>query len=138
MTKEIAKLIVIAQASSDVGKGINDLYRLLDEKLKRKAKCGYPVKDLAIYELLCIISGHPQKDVHFYVCRDADKIALYVVYFDFMLGCDKVQVSFHSFDKRIERFIARGVKSCTKWRSDIESRSMAYALAVRNGFLSRP
>ena len=138
MTKEIAKLIVIAQASSDVGKGIIDLYRLLDRKLQRKAQWGYPVKDQAILELLCIISGHPQKDVHFYVCRDTDRIASYIVYFDFMLGCDKVQVSFHSFDKRIERFIVRGVKSCTKWRSDIESRSIAYALAVRNGFLSRP
>lgn len=137
MTKEIARLIVIAQASSDAGKGITDLLDLLKPELYKKAQWGYPEKDKAIYSLLCLLSRNPQKDVHFYVCKDVDKIADFIIYFDFMLDQSKVQVSFHSYDKRVKRFVHGSRKSCTDWRSDLESRKMAYRVASRNGFLSR-
>ena len=67
---------------------------------------------------------------------DADKVADYIIYFDFMMGSEKVQVSFHSFDKRNERFVVGSRKSRTDWRSDLASREVAYRLALRNGFLS--
>lgn len=136
MNKEIAKLIVLAQASSDEGKGIKDLSALLRKDLNRKALRGYEEKDRAVNSLLGLLSRYPRKDIHFYVCRDADKVADYIIYFDFMMGSEKVQVSFHSFDKRNERFVVGSRKSRTDWRSDLASRDVAYRLALRNGFLS--
>ena len=50
MTRELAKLIILAQASSDVGKGIACLYNAVPEGIQKKAIYGYPTKDMSIYE----------------------------------------------------------------------------------------
>ena len=137
MTKEIAKLIVLAQASSDVGKGICELYDFLPARMKSKAAKGYYMKDTAIRNLLAILSKHPQKDVHFFVCEDQDKVADYIIYFDFMLAERKVQVSFHSYDKFLKRYVVGSRKSCTSWKETLVSREMAFLLAKQYGLLCR-
>ena len=135
MTREIAKLIILAQASSDVGKGIGDLYYALPTGMQKKANYGYPSKDMAIYDLLRIMSRNPRRDAHFYVCEDTERVAYFIVYFDFMLGSSKVQVSFHSFDKRLKQFLTGSRRSHTEWKSELESRNVCFALAERFGYI---
>lgn len=135
MTRELAKLLILAQASSDAGKGIWTLSNTLQEKLQKKAWNGYPEKDRAIYSMVSILSVHPRKDIHFFIVRDAEKVANYLVYFDFLLNGQKVQVSFHSYDERLKKFLKGSRKSCTEWREELVSRDVCFALAERFGYL---
>lgn len=129
MTKEIARLLVLAQAASDEGKGKVLLSGLLTEKLRLKAERGYPMKDIAIHELVKLISKYPQKDIHFYVCEDVQCIAKYIVYFDIHASWGKMQISFHSFDRRLKEYLRGSRKSHTEWASWQSSRENAYELA---------
>lgn len=138
MTKELAKQIVLAQASSDVGKGIYELYSRLLPRLARCALYGYAKKDTCILNALDILSRHPMKDIHFYAVKDHDRVAKYLVYFDFMLDSHKVQISFHTYNDHVKKFVTGSKKSHTKWRSDFESRKMAFLLAEKYGFLRAP
>ena len=72
MTRELAKLIILAQASSDVGKGIACLYNAVPEGIQKKAIYGYPTKDMSIYDLLRNLFRNPSRDIHFYVCKDQE------------------------------------------------------------------
>ena len=135
MTKEMARLLVLAQASSDEGKNINTLSCLLPKRLYEKAYRGYPMKDICIYELLQLIAKHPQKDVHFYVCKDDQKVSKYSVYFDIVFNGRRAQISFHSFDGHLKRFLLGSRKSHVEWASWESSRQNAYELGLLYGLV---
>lgn len=135
MTKEIAKLLVLAQAGSDEGKNISDLSFALKQKLYDKAWIGYPEKDRAIYELIQLIRRYPQKDIHYYVCRDTQKVSKYIVYFDVCYKKQFRQISFHSFDSRLGKYLSGCRKSHTEWACWQSSRDNAYWLAEQFGLL---
>lgn len=128
MTKEMARLLVLAQASSDEGKNINRLSCLLPNRLYEKACCGYLMKDVCIYELIQLIAKHHQKDIHFFVTKDEQKVSKYIVYFDIVFGGNRCQISFHSFDGRLKRFLAGSRKSHVEWACWESSRENAYEL----------
>lgn len=135
MTKEMARLLVLAQASSDEGKNISKLSYLLTNKLYEKACNGYSEKDRCIYELIQLIARYPQKDVHFYVCKDEQKVAKYIVYFDVVFNGHKAQISFHSFDGRLKRFLTGSRKSHVEWACWESSRQNAYELGLSYGLV---
>lgn len=115
MTKEIARLIVLAQAASDAGKGIDTMIGQLKVKLQNKPNQGYYYKDQAILDAIRLIAAHHFQDVHFFVCKDEEKKAKYLVYFDIKFGGQRLQISFHSFDGRLRPFIKRNKNSWTAW-----------------------
>lgn len=135
MTKEMARLLVLAQASSDEGKNINRLSYLLPKRLYEKACCGYPMKDVCIYELIQLVAKYPQKDIHFYVCKDEQKVSKYIVYFDIVFNGRRAQISFHSFDGRLKRFLTGSRKSHVEWACWESSRENAYELGLSYGLV---
>lgn len=136
MTKEMARLLVLAQAGSDEGKNISCLSELLPKKLYEKAAWnGYVLKDICIYELVKLISRYPQKDIHFFVTKDEQKVSKYIVYFDVVFGGNRRQISFHSFDGRLKRFLNGSRKSHVKWACWESSRENAYELGRFYGFV---
>lgn len=136
MTKQIARLLLLAQASSDEGKGKTMLSGLIVEKKTLElAESGYPEKDAAIMELVQLLSHYPQRDCHFYVCKDTQKVAHYIVYFDVVFDGSRHQISFHSFDGRLKRFLAGSRKSHVEWSCWESSRGNAYELALKYGLV---
>jgi hypothetical protein len=136
MTKEMAKLLVLAQAGSDEGKNISRLSELLPKKLYEKAAwSGYVLKDSCIYELVQLIRRYPQKDIHFFICKDEQKVAKYIVYFDIVFAGKRRQISFHSFDSRLKHFLRGSRKSHVEWACWESSRENAYELGRYYGFV---
>lgn len=120
MNKHIAKQIAIAQRASDLGK----YYKLTEDQIAESEKLGqllgktndaratkleYRLKDDVIYDAIMGIGHNPGCGFHFRVTEDSEKLAKFIVYFDFRLNGRKVQVSFHSFDKRLKRFVEKQI-----------------------------
>lgn len=136
MTKQIARLLLLAQAASDEGKGKTLLSSLIVEnKTRALAEDGYSEKDIAIMELVQLLSRYPQRDCHFYVCKDAQKVAHYIVYFDVVFNGRRCQISFHSFDGRLKRFLSGSCNSHVEWSCWESSRENAYELALKYGLV---
>ena len=137
MTKELAKLLVLAQASSDAGKQKYKLFNVLkDIKLAKKVVgFDYTLKDQCILNALNILTRHPQKDIHFFVEKDHQKKAKYIVYFDFMMKGQKSQISFHTFNNNVKRFFKGSKKSHTEWKKELNAQKVAYLLAIEYGLI---
>ena len=135
MTKDIAKWLIIAQASSDIAKNIRYLYDRIPTYIRQNAKWGYLSKDIAIYKLLQSLAENPRKDVRFYIREDKEKDADYIVYFDFMIDDSKAQMSFHSCDKRLKKFVAGSNRFETERNMEYISRSVGFALAKKYSLL---
>ena len=115
MTKELATMLVLAQAASDEGKGIHSLSSCLNNNLRRKAEIGYAMKDEAIMKAISLVAKYHFHDVHYYVVKDTERRAKYLVYFDINLADSRCQISFHSFDDKLFKFIKKNERSYTKW-----------------------
>lgn len=109
LNKNIAKAIIAAQMCSDAGKG---LFRLKNQKLAYKAKKKYPQKDTEILKAIEQINRLNNTGFYYSVKHDYD-IAYYIVYFNFQLDGKRKQISFHSFDRRLEKFVSS--KCSTRW-----------------------
>lgn len=118
MNKHIAKKIALAQRASDIGKyfklseeercASDMLGDLLGESVDARAiNFGYRLKDEAIFDAIQGIGHNPECGFHFRVTIDDEKKAKFIVYFDFRLNGKKVQVSFHSFDVRLCRYVEK-------------------------------
>ena len=118
MNKHIARKIALAQRASDFGK----YYKLSDDAISdsvvlgsllgdsddnRAYKYGYRMKDQAILDAVMGISHNPNSGFHFRVTIDDEKLARFIVYFDFRVIDERIQVSFHSFDKRLARYVEK-------------------------------
>lgn len=112
INKKIAELILRAQNASDGGKQIQNL--VWSRKSYRDNCAGYPQKDNLIFAAINLIVANKGKcDFKFSVVYDNENVADYIVYFEAKPYGIKTQVSFHSFDKRLERFIKKSFR--IKW-----------------------
>ncbi len=125
MDKAIAETIIMAQVASDAGKGIDDLaLKLTDNARNRNAQShGYNVKDLYILKALNRINATKSPDVRYFVTRD-EHINSYLVYFDIKLNGHRLQVSFHSFSKKLKAYL--GSKEPSHWDHKSSRNSCVY------------
>ena len=106
--KEIAELILRAQNASDGGKGIMEL--VSKGKSVRDNRRGYTGKDQFVFlAISMIVKG---KSSFRFAVTDGE-ITPYLVYFETRISGKKFQVSFHSFDERLERFQGKSFR--IKW-----------------------
>lgn len=120
MNKKVAFSIIRAQICSDAEKGDDFLYRGIKELEKNylweiDRKKGYRSKDYHIIQAISTIAKMPKKfdsGFRFHVKKDDDFGGCYIIYFNFKLYGKRKQVSFHSFNKKMERFIH---KNQTRW-----------------------
>lgn len=123
MDMKIAQLLYSAQYASDCAK---DIYRLNEEYvLSSRNICkysGYYYKDIFIAKAINeICKSRGNTNFSFYVCRDLEGIAKYLVYFNAKLNEIKYQVSFHSFDDSLTRFITKRNIHKTKWDKKVSN-----------------
>ena len=135
-----ARHIILAQSASDGGK--YDWEEAKKRKIprflipsdphacKRAWTQGYPAKD---EHILCALREIARRrgacGIRFFVRPDGD-IARYLVYFTFKIEGERYQISFHSFDDRLRRFIKAGDRTHhTRWDHKI-SRDACCVLAA--------
>ena len=122
----IAQAIAGAQYASDCGKWHKletiqqkqsaYLASLLPESLRNRAESqGYGLKDALIMQAIRQISCAHCGEFRFFVMRDCEGIADFIVYFDVKLCGKRQQVSFHSFNKNLAKFCAKSRNSCGHW-----------------------
>lgn len=112
LNEAIANAIIKAQVASDGGKNIDDIKRILPYS-NLVWKKGYSVKDEYIFQAIKLIlqAGKRGKECgfRFYVAGSHieyydDWVNCYIVYFDFKIGVERYQVSFHSFNRGLEKY----------------------------------
>ncbi len=115
----IAKCIIGAQVGSDAGKGIYQI----SEADPWAADNGYDAKDYYIRKAIKAVIRNKESGVYFYVTPDYEGVAEYIVYFNYKIDGVRKQISFHSFDKRLERYVTSKSKKCkTSWTYKRDSR----------------
>ena len=108
--KEIAKAIIMAQVASDGGKGIEDICRITHKSYPYWYQ-GYNAKDDLIIKAISLINKSKNSAFRYHVWKGdlyGWSGASCIVYFETtFMGDQKLQVSFHTFDERVKRFILR-------------------------------
>ena len=139
--KRIARILYLAQSASDGGKGIyklpndsgvshyQDSYRICYKK-------AYAAKDSLIIRAIDLINRSHDKTVRFSVRESTDQNGqkCYLVYFDFKVEGKREQVSFHSFNDELRKFVSNSKKST--WSKDRSSRDTVL-LVSRKGISPR-
>lgn len=113
VNKKVAELILRAQNASDGGKNIDSLVLCTSEKTYRDNKHGYTGKDMFIMKAIEMIARNRKNTNFRYSVVYDGEVAKYLVYFDTTINGKKYQVSFHSFDNDLERFVRKSFK--TEW-----------------------
>ena len=94
---------------------------------------GYAVKDAFIKNAIKAILRNKQSGFTFYVTRKnfvdscGKNNTSFVVYFNFRVNSERYQISFHSFDKELEKYL--GGPCPTRWKKSRNSRESAVVLA---------
>lgn len=122
----IAKCIVNAQICSDAGKYIYDEDLCYSSLCKAMQKKAYKGKDTQIFKAISLINCNKGSGFYYFVTKDKQYIADYIVYFNFKINGKRKQISFHSYDKRLERFTG---KSCNTYWDRKSSRQAVIELA---------
>ena len=116
MDKGIVLDILLAQVASDAAKGIRSqlvsrsiskIRPLIDEARRN----GYSAKDVHVKRAITKIAKSNNKDIRFSVIKDEEEVAIFIVYFDFRLDGRREQVSFHSFDHSLQKFVKNSERS---------------------------
>lgn len=123
VNKKVAELILRAQNASDGGKNIDELVLCTSEKTYRDNKHGYAGKDMFIMKAIEMIARNRKNTNFRYSVVHDGEIADYLVYFDTTINGKKYQVSFHSFNNDLERFIRKSFK--TEWDKKDSRRAAA-------------
>lgn len=111
LDKRVAKAIINAQLCSDAGKGI---YEIENTSMQYKmCKKGYKGKDTQIFKAIDIINRKKDTGFYYSVKEDTQGKSKYIVYFNFKINGKRKQISFHSFDNRLSKFISS--KCQTRW-----------------------
>lgn len=127
----VCKYLVLAQIASDGGKhlwfGKDDLSNSLSIGPVYRLK-GYSVKDSEIIKAINTITRSKKSTgFHFYVKEvDGFRSRAFLVYFNFKLDGKRYQISFHSFNLKLEKFA--NDKFSTRWDKK-SSRESAKVLA---------
>ena len=111
---KVATLLIRAQCSSDGGKGN---YTLVASRRSHRDNCaGYGNKDVMILDALRLISQGGTKFKYSVIC-DPQGVADYIVYFETRINGEKLQVSFHSFNPELEKYVRNSFR--IKWDHSI-------------------
>ena len=134
MNRQAIRRIVLAQIASDGGKGITDLLDVVPENLRSSAlkawDAGYAVKDKLLEQAAQIVARHHDKDIRFFVTADKQKVAKYIVYFDFRFEGKRWQASFHSFGDFWSKWEEVSVSSRGHWDRKSSRETCEKLLAV--------
>ena len=116
INKEIARNICLAQIASDAGKGF---YRLSIVGSKDAKIKGYAVKDKYILKAISLIdNGRGETLFRYFVTNTPDQngVSSKIIYFTFMNGKERYQISFHSFGGgKIKEKAAQNAGLRTSW-----------------------
>lgn len=132
LDKYIAKQIILAQIASDGGKRQNDVLQRITPLLpisKKYYKKGYKNKDHCIIEAIKAIQKNPNTGFHYHVKVDRTLYSgahVFIVYFNFKIGTEAYQVSFHSFSN-LWRYVNK--KCVTRWKKKHSSKEAVIKLA---------
>lgn len=123
----VCKYIVLAQISSDGGKMIPDIKDTLPIG-NVYFKKGYKMKDSLIMKAIKTIQCTKDSGFRFCVKECSGfRSRAFIVYFNFKLDGKRCQISFHSFNTKLERYINNSVS--TRWDKK-SSRKTAESLAL--------
>lgn len=131
MDKYIAKQIVLAQLASDGGKRQDDVLSRVSSLLpigEVYYKKGYDVKDRCIVKAIKAIQRNPNTGFKYHVKVDRTLYSgahVFIVYFNFKLGGESYQISFHTFSN-MWRFVSK--KCVTRWKKKHSSKESAIKL----------
>lgn len=104
--KKIAESVILAQVASDGGKNIPDIQTILPTAYQAW-KEGYPAKDRYIIKAINLINMSHHSKFRYYVVPGDIKESI-LVYFDYRdLKGRKLQISFHTFNPKIEKWISK-------------------------------
>lgn len=124
--RKIIRAIIDAQIASDGGKGYYELCRSpRDFEIAHYSKpaynrqAAYAAKDTNIFLAISNICKYKPENVRFSVEIDREQKADYICYFDIKTVEGRFQVSFHSFDPRLKKFVKKSRKST--WASNTSS-----------------
>lgn len=132
LDKYIAKHIILAQIASDGGKGQNDVLERVVPLLPISEiyyKKGYRAKDHCIIEAIKAIQKNPNTGFYYHVKVDRTLYSgahCFIIYFNFKIGKETYQVSFHTFSN-LWRFVNK--KCVTRWKKKHSSKESAIRLA---------
>lgn len=128
--KKIVRCLINAQIASDGGKGICELPRTGKEWAI--AKAGYAAKDRYISDAIGLINSSRNCGIFYHVayCPELSNwndyrsqwSDCYIVYFNINIKGKRYQVSFHSFDSRLEHL--RKFETTTRWTRKNSSRNI--------------
>ena len=105
----VASYIVSAQLASDGGKGVKYLKGTCDmylvPKFQNRYSDGYRNKDKYIRKAIDMINrAHGHSGFSFYVTKGDEKAPI-LVYFNYRIDGERRQISFHSFDGSLEKYL---------------------------------
>ena len=131
VNKKIAELILRAQNASDGGK----LFSVISFSRKglKDNHIGYKTKDACIAQAINLISKTGRQSAfRYFVTDDKTAAAYFMVYFETRVNGQKYQVSFHSYDNNLVKYVQ---KRHTKWdqKDSRDSAVIIYRHFVPNG-----
>ena len=144
LNKSVARLVVLAQTASDGGKSswAEEYDQVLSSieggtRLARSAQSvfyrGYSVKDAFVLQAIEAIAHNKRSGFTFHVTRKSfiDSRGMwnesFIVYFNFKIDDEHYQISFHSFNEKLWKYL--GGPCSTRWKKSRDSRESAVALA---------
>lgn len=140
-TRRIMRLLYLTQAASDGGKGIYELpsdsgIAHMSDHSRGRYTAAYAAKDACMMQAIELICRSHSRDVRFCVTyADGEwNDTCYLVYFDFKVDGRREQVSFHSFNDGLRRFVRNSRRST--WSKDRSSRDTV-RLAAKAGVSPR-
>lgn len=121
---KIAELILRTQNASDGGKNIS---YFKSQKARRDNLAGYAAKDKFLLLAINMIARNNSNCNWKYAvvqCNDFYNPA-FIVYFQTNIDCEKVQISFHSFNSDLQKYLKKSFR--IKWDSGYSRESAEYA-----------
>ena len=115
----ILKKLVEAQAYSDLAKGDNRLIKAIGKSDCYWSNECYSKKDASIMDALKLIVSLPNPgQINFWIVKgpDQNNYKSFIVYFDIIHYGKRHQISFHSFNRKLDYFVGKGRP--TRWSKE--------------------
>ena len=131
LDRYIAKQIIFAQLASDGGKKDKEVLNRISSFVPLSEvhyKKGYHAKDHCIINAIRAIQRNPQSGFRYHVKADRTLYSgahVFIVYFNFKIGGERYQISFHTFDN-MWRFVNQ--QCVTRWQKKYSSKEAVIKL----------
>lgn len=137
INKRVARSLVLAQVASDGGKNISYTRDILPPYSIAAWENGYSDKDKYIRNAISTICDcHGMSGFSFSVQIDRECKADFLVYFTFRVDGKRRQISFHSYDGFLERFVDTSGRHHTRWNRKMVSLTVVeLASLIKEGIL---